>query len=290
MNFLIGCAVWSYKGWVGDLYPTKTQSRDFLRLYSQRFLTVEGNTTFYAVPKAKTIQKWRGETPDNFRFCLKFPREITHQGLLFPQIDRAIVFIDRVVKLGNKLGCIFVQLPPNYSPVYWDLVIFLQVLPRDKARFAVEVRHLDWFAEKDDRRLNKLLTDLGIARVILDTRPVYNCPEDPQLNSLRKKPLVPLVTETTTNFTLIRFISHPQAKYNRDYLLEWVKQIDRWLKKQVNIYFFIHCPIEDYSPQTGRNFQQLLEQNNVPVLPLPWDSLDFVPQQLNLFGKFIDRE
>ncbi len=290
MNFLIGCAVWSYKGWVGDLYPTKSQNRDFLKLYSQRFLTVEGNTTFYAVPEAKTIQKWKEETPDDFRFCLKFPREITHQGLLFPQIDRAITFMDRVARLEDKLGCIFVQLPPNYSPIYWqDLVNFLQALPRDKSRFAVEVRHLDWFAEKDDRCLNKLLTNLGMARVILDTRPVYNCPEDPQLNSLRKKPLVPLVPEMTTDFTLIRFISHPQAEYNSKYLEEWVKQIDRWLQKKVNMYFFIHCPIEDYSPQTARKFQQLLEQNNVPVLPLPWNSLDFVPQQLNLFGKSIDR-
>jgi uncharacterized protein YecE (DUF72 family) len=289
MNFRIGCAVWSYKGWLGDLYPAKTQSRDFLKLYSQRFLTVEGNTTFYAVPEAKTIQRWKEETPNNFRFCLKFPKDITHQGLLFPQIDRAIAFITRVAELGDRLGCIFAQLPPHYSPIYRDdLVNFLKALPRDKFRFAVEVRHLDWFVEKDDRQLNKLLEDLGIARVILDTRPVYNCPEDPQLNSLRKKPLVPLLNETTTDFTLIRFISHPQAEYNEDYLVEWLKQIDIWLQKQIKVYFFIHCPIEDYSPQTARKFQQLLEQNNVPVLPLPWNSLDFVPQQLNLFGNNLD--
>jgi uncharacterized protein YecE (DUF72 family) len=285
MNFRIGCAVWSYKGWVGNLYPDKSQNRDFLKLYSQRFLTVEGNTTFYAVPEAKTVRKWREETANNFRFCLKFPRDITHQGLLFPQVDRAIAFIDRVVTLEDKLGCIFVQLPPNYSPIFWeDLVNFLQALPRDKIRFALEVRHLDWFAETENTRLNKLLKNLGMARVILDTRPIYNCPEDPQLNSLRKKPLVPLVAETTTDFTLIRFISHPQAEYNCNYLDEWIERIDRWLQQRVNIYFFVHCPIEDYSPQTAKKFQQLLEHNKVLIPALPWNELDFIPQQLNLFG------
>jgi uncharacterized protein YecE (DUF72 family) len=285
MNFRIGCAVWSHKGWVGNLYPAKTQNRDFLKLYSQRFLTVEGNTTFYAVPQIKTVQKWQEETPNNFRFCLKFPRDITHQGLLFPQVDRAVAFLDRVAELDDKLGCIFAQLPPNYSPIFWeDLVNFLQALPQNKIRFAVEVRHLNWFVETENIRLNKLLENLGMARVILDTRPVYNCPEDPQLNSLRKKPLVPLVTETTTDFTLIRFISHPQEEYNRDYLEEWTERIDRWLQQRVNIYFFVHCPIEYYSPQTAKNFQQLLERDRVAVPTLPWNNLDFMPQQLNLFG------
>jgi uncharacterized protein YecE (DUF72 family) len=291
MNFRIGCAVWSHKGWAGNLYPAKTQNRDFLKLYSQRFLTVEGNTTFYATPEAKTVQKWQQETPDRFRFCLKFPRDITHQGLLSPHIDRAIAFIDRVAELGDRLGCIFAQLPPNYSPTFWeDIVNFLQALPQDETRLAVEVRNLDWFTAKENIRLNKLLADLGMARVILDTRPVYNCPQNPQLNALRKKPLVPLITEATTDFTLVRFISHQQLEYNRDYLTEWVERIDRWLQERVNIYFFVHCPIEDYSPATARKFQQLLEQNNLPVPPLPWNLLDFVPQQLNLFEKYVDRK
>lgn len=48
MNFRLGCAVWSYKGWVGDFYPQRSRPTKFLHLYSQRLTAVEGNTTFYS--------------------------------------------------------------------------------------------------------------------------------------------------------------------------------------------------------------------------------------------------
>jgi uncharacterized protein YecE (DUF72 family) len=284
MNFRIGCAVWSYKNWVGNLYPSYAREGDFLKLYSQRFLTVEGNTTFYAVPEEKTVRRWEEQTSDNFRFCLKLPRDITHQGLLVPQIDRALDFMARVENLGDKLGCIFVQLPPNYSPMYLeDLGNFLEGLSQDKIRLAVEVRHLDWFVDRERECLNNILDKLNIARVVLDTRPIYNCADDPQVAVKRKKPKVPLIEDITTDFTLVRFISHPIKEYNRIYLEEWTEKIDLWLAQKKDIYFFVHCPIEDYSPQMAQDFQRLLEAKKVPVPPLPWDILEFVPQQLKLF-------
>jgi uncharacterized protein YecE (DUF72 family) len=48
IGFHLGCAVWGYKDWVGDLFPPGSKSGDFLSLYSRRLTTVEGNTTFYA--------------------------------------------------------------------------------------------------------------------------------------------------------------------------------------------------------------------------------------------------
>jgi hypothetical protein len=46
-NFYIGCAIWGYKEWVGDLFPPGSKSGEFLALYSRRLTTVEGNTSFY---------------------------------------------------------------------------------------------------------------------------------------------------------------------------------------------------------------------------------------------------
>ncbi|MFB8787738.1 MAG: DUF72 domain-containing protein [Potamolinea sp.] len=66
MSFLIGCAVWGHKSWVGELYPKKTKAADFLKLYSQRFTTVEGNTTFYAVPDAETVKHWVSQMQPGF--------------------------------------------------------------------------------------------------------------------------------------------------------------------------------------------------------------------------------
>jgi len=172
-NFYLGCAIWSYKEWIGNLYPPKSLPADFLNLYSRRFTTVEGNTTFYAIPSPETIQKWVAQTPEGFKFCPKLNRNITHQGLLSPRINDALDFLKRMSELGDRLGTTFIQLPPSYSPQSLnDLTEFLTACSQSGLSLALEVRHLDWFNEEWRDRLNSLLTKLNIARVLLDTRPI----------------------------------------------------------------------------------------------------------------------
>lgn len=287
MGFWLGCAIWAYKDWVGELFPPGSRSTDFLSLYSHRFTAVEGNTTFYSIPDAKTINRWAETVPTGFKFCPKLPRELTHQGLLAPNIPGTIAFLERMQGLGDRLGPTFVQLPPTYEPSNLaDLTTFLQALPRHQIDLALEVRHLDWFETEQGDRLNALLVEMGIGRVLLDTRPIYNCPDDPQIASERRKPQVPLQAVTTAPFSLIRYISHPEAQYNQLFLQEWGKQIDQWLQQKQQIYFFVHCPVEKRSPGTARQFQHLLEQQQVLVPPLPWDRIEaesFGATQLSLF-------
>jgi len=283
INFRIGCAVWSYKGWVGDFYPPKSRSSEFLRLYSDRLTAVEGNTTFYAVPNADTLRRWVEQTPTGFKFCLKLPRDLTHQGLLAPAIGGALSFLERMQVLGDRLGSIFAQLPPSYSPsLLDDLTKFLQSWSHSLAPLALEVRHPNWFIEPYKSQLTAILEQLNIGRVLLDSRPIYNAPDDQQLSSERK-PKLPVEFSVTAPFSIIRFISHPQQQFNQVYWQEWVPYIDSWLRQGKQIYFFVHCPMEERSPNNAHHFQQLLQQRNVPVPPLPWDKITDSPTQLNLF-------
>lgn len=283
MSFRLGCAIWAYKDWVGELFPRGSRSADFLHLYSRRFTTVEGNTTFYSIPDQETVSRWAAATPVGFKFCPKLPRELTHQGLLAPQIPGTLAFLERMQGLGDRLGVVFAQLPPSYSPEHLtDLAAFLEALPRQVA-LAVEVRHLDWFGAAGGR-LNALLESVGVGRVLLDTRPIYNCPDDPQLASERRKPKLPLQPVSTAAFNLVRYISHPDPQFNQPYLQEWAMQVEQWLQRDQQVYFFVHCPIERQSPGTARTFQRQLEQQQVPVPPLPWDAVEApAPTQLNLF-------
>ncbi|AFZ26821.1 hypothetical protein Cylst_4760 [Cylindrospermum stagnale PCC 7417] len=284
MNFFIGCAVWAYKGWVGEIYPQGTRTTDFLRVYSRRFTTVEGNTTFYAVPNQETVSRWASVTPPGFEFCLKLPRDITHQGLLQPYIPDALKFLEGMRPLGKHLGPMFAQLPPSYPPTLLDdLTAFLSAWPRTDAPLALEVRHRDWFREPHASNLTALLEKLGVGRVLLDSRPVYTGDDDPQLESERRKPKVPVQFSVTAPFTLIRFISHPNLSVNQPFMEEWVTQIQQWLQTGVRIYFFVHCPTEERSPSTALYFQQLLEQSGAAIPPLPSHNPDHPPTQLNLF-------
>ncbi|MCY7321424.1 MAG: DUF72 domain-containing protein [Phormidesmis sp. CAN_BIN36] len=284
MNFHIGCAIWAYKGWVGDLFPVKSRSSDFLNLYSRRFTAVEGNTTFYSIPDSETILRWAAETPPGFKFCLKLPKTLTHNHLLKPSLPGALKFLDQMQGLGDRLGPLFAQLPPSYSPANFDdLADFLGGWASDRSPLAVEVRHLDWFKEPHSSRLNALLTDLNVGRVLLDTRPIYDAPDDPQIGSERRKPNVPIQPIVTAPFSLIRFISHPDLEMNQVYLEEWVEIVDRWLRQGTTVYFFVHCPVEERSPKTAQHFQHLLQKQNISVPPLPWDSIERTPTQLDLF-------
>jgi uncharacterized protein YecE (DUF72 family) len=284
MSFSLGCAVWAYKEWVGDLFPKGSRSTDFLRLYSRRFTTVEGNTTFYSIPDADTVQRWATETPEGFEFCLKLPRDLTHRGLLTPAIAGTQDFLARMQGLGSRLGPSFAQLPPSYGPAQFaDLEVFLRAWS-SPAGLALEVRHPDWFAEPHASRLTELLRELGIGRVLLDSRPIYDEPDEIKLDYERRKPKLPLDLTVTAPFSLIRYISNPQQALNQSFLEEWVRRIDGWLRQGTRIYFFVHCPIEARSPSNARYVQQMLEAQGVAVPPLPWDRLEQPPAQLNLFG------
>jgi uncharacterized protein YecE (DUF72 family) len=232
MPISIGCAVWSYPGWLGEVYPLKTPAKEFLRVYSNYFPAVEGNTTFYAIPDRATIDRWIAQTPVGFKFCLKFPRAITHNGLLEPFIMPARSFITQMQELGDRLGVMFIQLPPNYSPTgLADLTAFLTEISRQNVKIALEVRHLDWFKSPDREQLNEILTKLGVGRVILDSRPIYEAElsDEPVIEC--KKPHVPIDLTLTAPFSLIRYVSHPILSANQKWLEGWTSQIQTWLQQ-----------------------------------------------------------
>jgi uncharacterized protein YecE (DUF72 family) len=117
MRFYIGCPIWSFKGWVGNFYPEGAKASEFLHEYSRRLTTVEGNTTFYAVPSQDTLEGWLAQMHETFRFCPKVPKVISHEGKLIDNIERAREFIRIMSQLGPHLGPMFLQLPPRYSGI-----------------------------------------------------------------------------------------------------------------------------------------------------------------------------
>jgi len=283
-RFSLGCAIWAYKEWVGELYPKGSRAGDFLRLYSQRFHTVEGNTTFYSIPDAATVARWHDETHADFSFCLKLPKTLTHAGALVPRLSETLTFLEHMQGLGDRLGPFFAQLPPGYGPDQLaDLEAFLQALPHSVMEFALEVRHPAWFQEPHASRLTELLRSLQVARVLLDTRPIYECPDNPQVHSERKKPRLSLQPSITAPFSLIRYISHPDLELNQTYMDAWVQQVKTWLEQGTRIYFFVHCPVEARSPRNARHFYHLLQQAGVTLPPLGWDQVEQPPAQLSLF-------
>jgi uncharacterized protein YecE (DUF72 family) len=285
MPISIGCAVWSYPGWIGEVYPPKTPAKEFLRVYSNCFPAVEGNTTFYATPDRATIDRWIAHTPAGFKFCLKFPRAITHHGLLAPYIQPAQAFVTQMQALGDRLGVMFIQLPPTYAPSerLADLQAFLAMLPRRDVTIALEVRHLEWFKSPHREQLNELLCQLGVGRVILDSRPIYEATTDEKIAFECKKPQVPLELSLTAPVALIRYVSHPIRSANQKWLEGWTSQLQTWMQQDTQVYLFVHCPIEARSPINARYLHEIFTRSGIALAALPPRWTDDSPVQLNLF-------
>jgi len=292
MSIFFGCPVWSYKGWVGNFYPKGTKPADFLREYAKRVTTIEGNTTFYAVPSQKTIAGWVEETPEIFRFCPKVPKVISHEGKLTDNIDRAHAFVDVMKQLGIRLGPMFLQLPPRFSPkLIGDLEAFLSAWTSD-VRLAVEVRHLDWFESPHDEALDQLLAHHNMARVTIDTRPIRSLAGDQSLagstyesllEARERKPDVPVVPKRTTDFVFIRYIGHPKLDQNLALIDEWVDYLVPQLQAGADAFIFCHTPENLGSPEICREFHRRINAR-IKIPLLPWDKIEpDIPEQPSLF-------
>ena len=75
----IGTSSWSSPDWKGSFYPADARPADFLALYAARYDTVECDSTFYGIPRPRTVDGWHARTSDGFVFSSKLPREITHE-------------------------------------------------------------------------------------------------------------------------------------------------------------------------------------------------------------------
>jgi len=134
-----------------------------LPFYAERFSTTEINYTFHRIPAPKTIENWKTLTPENFRFALKAPQKITHFAKLRDCADTLGYFCKIISGLGQRLGPVLFQLPPNFRKDAAVLNSFLRELPSIRAAF--EFRHDSWF----DDEIFGILKSRNIALCIADT-------------------------------------------------------------------------------------------------------------------------
>lgn len=159
----IGCAGWSL---ARQYWPEFESEGTHLERYASRFSGVEINSSFYRPHRAQTYARWAESVPDAFRFAVKIPKQITHEHRL---VDCELLldeFLGQCTALGDKLGCLLIQLPPSLGFSAQAAEGFFQTL---RNRFAghvvLEPRHASW----DDAQA--LLLEQRIARVAAEPAP-----------------------------------------------------------------------------------------------------------------------
>ena len=148
----IGTSGYNYPEWKGSFYPKDLAAAKMLPYYAERFNTVEINYTFYRMPSEKLVAGWAAQTPSPWKITLKAPRRITHDGRLKNCSELVSGFCRVASTLGDKLGTLLFQLPPNLKKDLALLDAFLVDLP-PRAPAAFEFRNVSWLEDEVYDRL-----------------------------------------------------------------------------------------------------------------------------------------
>jgi uncharacterized protein YecE (DUF72 family) len=290
----IGAPVWACSEWAGQVYPERTPRTAWLQWYSATFNTVEGNSTFYALPPIETFEKWAEQTLPGFQFSFKFPKQISHDAQLQHCQTLTRDFLSRIEVLAkaDRLGPTFLQLGPAFGPDRLaHLESYLQSLPREFP-WAVEVRHEAWFDadtaqpnagnNSNEQRLNELLRRLAIDKVLFDSRPLFQSPpEDPiETESQARKPKTPVRQTVTAGRPMLRIVGRNRVELADRFFDQWAPIVAGWIRNGLNPTVFTHAPNDARAPELARRFLAAL-QKHLPDFELKLPQPAQRPQQLS---------
>ncbi len=253
-EILIGTSGYSYKEWVGPVYPAGTPQGQYLRCYVERFAVVELNFSFYRQPEPAMLERMLQTSGGRLGFTVKAFRELTHdihpaefKGVA-DQFRRGI----RPLEEAGRLDAVLLQFPYSFHYTRENreylagLTGHMGGLP-----LAVEFRNAEWFSERVFQGMRKA----GLSLV---------CVDEPQLPRLP-----PPVQEVTAPLGYIRFHGRNATNwwkgedqsrydylYNDDELREWLPRIAAMAEHVSKLLVFFN---NHWRGQAAMNAQRLME-------------------------------
>jgi uncharacterized protein YecE (DUF72 family) len=228
MPVLVGTSGWQYRDWRGVLYPPGVPQRGWLEYYAGRYATVENNGTFYRLPSPQTFGDWRARTPDGFVMAVKASRYLTHVRRLRDPAEPVGRLLGAAAGLGDRLGPVLLQLPPDFraDPGALDrcLAEFSRVAAAAglRVRVAVEFRHDSWWTGE----VRELLTRHGATLSWADRL---------------GRPLAPLWR--TADWGYLRLhegAGSPWPRYGEQALRSWVRRLAETWPDDADIFVYFN--------------------------------------------------
>ncbi|MDR6711527.1 uncharacterized protein YecE (DUF72 family) [Pseudomonas hunanensis] len=234
----IGISGWRYAPWRKDFYPEGLRQDSELAFASRAVNSIEINGSFYSLQTPDRYRHWAEQTPDDFVFSIKGPRYISHVRRL-KDIDEPLAnfFASGPLLLGDKLGPILWQFPPNMTYDEARFADFLGLLPTDRKaarrlagqcaerlqgnggtditgdarlRYAVEIRNESFLCES----FIKLLRAHNVALVVADSAGKW-----------------PYIEDVTADFIYMRLhgdVELYSSGYTARALRRWRMRIEAW--------------------------------------------------------------
>ena len=257
--------MWANDTWRQHFYSQGCLPQQMLVEYASVFNCVEGNTSFYALPSEQQVQRWQSQVAEDFRFCFKLPRAVTHtkSGFQYAQLSE---FFQRLSPLADRLGPFMLQLPPHISAEHLpELTKLLAQLPRD-FDYALELRHSSFFDGSDQQqKLQALCQRFQLSHMSFDTRALFDQKadaEDPYVKDARaKKPRFPIMVNAQGKYPSLRFIGFPWSnqaskeaealaiEHSLKYFSPWIAYLEQWLEQGKTPFIFVHAANNQHAPR-----------------------------------------
>jgi uncharacterized protein YecE (DUF72 family) len=237
----VGTSGWNYDVWRKGFYDgcPKTQ---WLSLCAQRFPAIEVNATFYRLQRRDTLERWRNQTPADFRFTIKANRYLTHNKKLVEPQPAVVLERSRAAGLGGKLAAVLWQLPPNLHRNLGKLDGLARALQRWRSvRHAIEFRHESWF----DREVAACLQRHRIA-VCQSHAADW-----------------PMWDAVTTDLVYVRLHGHPTtyaSGYSEAQLRGWATRVRRWLRQGRNVHVYFDNDALGHAPRNALRLIELIDR------------------------------
>ncbi|QAA76776.1 MAG: hypothetical protein BIP78_1010 [Candidatus Bipolaricaulis sibiricus] len=268
----VGTSGYSYRDWVGPIYPTTLPSKEWLSYYAREFDAVEINSTYYRVPSPHmTAALVRKVDPTKFVFVVKVPGEMTHDRGKFDETVAPFLAGIEPLRDGGCLGALLAQfpysLPREGEDAFGHLEKLRTAIPAE-IPVHVEFRHAHWYRQE----VYAFLRDHGLGFVNVDLPPLPNLPQEK----------TGIVTNGIGYFRFhgrnaAQWWQHATASQRYDYaysnaeLAEWVPTIERVARESRTTFVFMNnC----HMGKSVRDAVKLLRQLHLrgPDYVPPWDA------------------
>ncbi|WP_197984258.1 MULTISPECIES: DUF72 domain-containing protein [unclassified Pseudomonas] len=165
-RIFVGCAGWSLGREHAPAFPG---DGTHLQRYARQFNTAEINSSFYRPHRPQTYARWADSVPADFRFSVKIPKLISHEQQLQGSGHALDEFLGQCSELGERLGCLLLQLPPSltFDPLVAE-GFFIQLRERFDGHVVIEPRHESWL------QAEPMLTHYRIAQATVDPSRLSN--------------------------------------------------------------------------------------------------------------------
>ena len=138
----VGTSGFSYREWIGTVYPPGMTPEQMLALYASQLGAVEIQSR---LPDESTLSAWADAVAPGFEFALKLPGRVDVRA--GRTAARAIgSLLEAAAPLHRRLGPILIQLPHSATADRAALNDFLRAVP-EGVRLALELRHPSWHTE-----------------------------------------------------------------------------------------------------------------------------------------------